>query len=70
MTRSDGILICGKCRDPLIKKPLVNPRQIFGLFAASAFLAPLLLMIVFVVKDFNNEKLPSNSESIVFLSYS
>tara|TARA_B100000700_G_scaffold296269_1_gene359964 strand:+ start:754 stop:966 length:213 start_codon:yes stop_codon:yes gene_type:complete len=69
MSRSDGVMICGQCRDPLIKKPLVNSRQIFGFFVASAFLTPLLLMIAFVIKDFNKEKHPGNAESIVHLSY-
>jgi len=64
-TRSDGILICGQCGDPLTRKPLINLRQICGLIAISAFLVPLLLMIVFAVQDFKNEKLPNNSKSLV-----
>ena len=64
-TRSDGILICGQCGDPLTKKTLINLRQIFGLIAISAFLLPLVLMIVFAVQDFKNEKLPNNSKSLV-----
>tara|TARA_Y100001968_G_C19151142_1_gene616236 strand:- start:356 stop:619 length:264 start_codon:yes stop_codon:yes gene_type:complete len=66
-TRSDGVLICGQCGDPLIKKSFINSRQIFGLFAATAFLAPLVIMIIFVVKDFTKEKLPKNTESYVIL---
>ena len=68
-TRSDGVLICVQCGDPLMKKPFVNPRQIFGLVAALAFLAPLLIMIIFVIKDFTREKLPNNSESLVLLNF-
>ena len=67
-TRTDGVLICGLCGDPLIKKPLINSRRIIGVVAASAFLAPLLIMIIFVVKDFTKEKLPMNSESLVLLA--
>ena len=67
-TRSDGVLICGLCGDPLIKKALINSRRIIGAVAASAFLAPLLIMIIFVVKDFTKEKLPNNSESFVLLT--
>ena len=52
-----------------MKKPFVNPRQIFGLVAALAFLAPLLIMIIFVIKDFTREKLPNNSESLVLLNF-
>ena len=67
-TRSDGVLICGLCGDPLIKKPLLNSRRIIGVVAASAFLAPLLIMIVFILQDLTDEKLPKNSESLVFLT--
>ena len=64
-TRSDGVLICGLCGDPLIKKPLLNSRRIIGVLATSAFLSPLLIMIIFVISDFPKEKLPNNSESLV-----
>ena len=67
-TRIDGALICGLCEEPLIKKPLLNPRRIFGVVAASAFLAPLLIMIIFVIKNFTKEQLPSNSESLALLN--
>ena len=67
-TRSDGVLICGLCGDPLIKKPLINSRRIIGILAASAFLTPLLIMIIFVIKDFTKETLPNNSESLVLLT--
>ena len=66
-TNSEGVLICGLCGDPLIKKPLVNLRQVFGLIAVSAFIAPLLIMIFFVINDFSDEKLPSNSLSSALL---
>ena len=67
-TSSDGVLICGLCGDPLIKMPLLNSRRIIGPVVASAFLSPLLLMIIFVIKDFSKEKLPNNSESLVLLT--
>ena len=67
-TNSEGVLICGQCGDPLIKKPLVNLKQIFGLIAVSAFIAPLLIMIFFVIKDFTDEKPPNNSLSTVLLN--
>tara|TARA_Y100001968_G_scaffold106731_1_gene96487 strand:- start:311 stop:571 length:261 start_codon:yes stop_codon:yes gene_type:complete len=66
-TKGDGVLICGLCGDPLVKKPFINSKQIFALFAASTFLAPLILMFIFVIKDLTKEKLPRNSESLVFL---
>ena len=67
-TNSDGVLICGLCGDPLVKKPLLNSRRIIGAVAASAFLAPLLIMIIFVINDFSKEKLPNNSDSLVLLT--
>ena len=61
-------MICGLCGDPLVKKPLLNSRRIIGVVGASAFLAPLLIMIIFVIKDVTNEKHPTNSQSLVFLT--
>ena len=61
-TRSDGIFICGQCGDPLIKKPFLNSRRIIGLIVTSAFLAPLIFMLTFVVKDLTREKIPNNYE--------
>ena len=51
-----------------MKKPLINSRRIFGIIAAFAFLAPLFITIIFVIKDFSREKLPNNYESVVHLS--
>ncbi len=66
-TRSDGVLICGQCEDPLIKRPFITLKTIFGFVAAFAFLAPLLIMIVIVLNDFRREKPPNNSELAVLL---
>tara|TARA_Y100001968_G_scaffold281399_1_gene278630 strand:- start:52 stop:306 length:255 start_codon:yes stop_codon:yes gene_type:complete len=66
-TRSDGIFICGQCGDPLMKKPLINLRQIFGLLAVMAFLSPLIIMTFFVVQDFTKEKFQNDSKSIDLL---
>ena len=65
---SDGVLTCGLCGDPLVKKPLLNSKRIIGVIAASAFLVPLLIMIMFVINDFTKEKHPNNSESLVLLT--
>ena len=64
-TNSDGVLICGQCGDPLMKKPLINTRQFFGLVAALSFLSPLLIMFVLAVNDFNHEKIQRNRETSV-----
>ena len=66
--RSDAVLICGQCGDPLIKKNLINSKRIIGLLVTSAFLAPLLTIFIFVVKDSTNEKLPINHESLGLLT--
>ena len=65
-TRVDGVLICGHCGDPLIRKTLINSRQFFGLITALVFVAPLLIMIIYILNDFTKETLPSNSESVVY----
>ena len=67
--RTDGVLICGQCGDPLIKKPLISLRQILGLLATSAFLIPFLLMLIIIIKDFTKYKIPSKSETLVLLSF-
>ncbi len=64
-TSSDGILICGLCGDPLVKKSLLISRRIFGLFAASLFLTPLLISVIFVLKNSTKEIQPRTSESLV-----
>tara|TARA_Y100001968_G_scaffold116339_1_gene105715 strand:+ start:130 stop:390 length:261 start_codon:yes stop_codon:yes gene_type:complete len=64
----DGVLVCGQCGDSLIKKPLLNSRRIIGTFVASVFLAPLLIMIVFIIRDLTEERLPNNSQSLVLLT--
>lgn len=66
-TRSDGVLICGQCGDPMIKKPVINPRQFFGWVALSAFLAPLFIMIALVINDISKERILNNSDSSAFL---
>ena len=68
-TRTDGVLICKQCGDPLMKKPLINSRKIIGLFASLAFLSPLLIKIIIAIKDFTQEKKPTNSELSVLLTF-
>tara|TARA_Y100001968_G_scaffold293506_1_gene299473 strand:- start:167 stop:427 length:261 start_codon:yes stop_codon:yes gene_type:complete len=67
-TSSDGVLICGQCGDPLVKKPLLDSRRIIGAVAASAFLAPFVIMIIFVIKDVSDERHLNNSEPLVLLT--
>ena len=61
-------MICGQCGDPLMRKPLINTKQIFAFIAVSAFLAPLFIMISFVLNDFNEEHKLIKSETLVRLN--
>ena len=67
-TKNDGVLICGQCGDQLIKKPILNSRQIISFIAASAFLVPLFIMIAFVFNDFNEENELRTYETLVLLT--
>ncbi len=67
-TSSDGLKVCGQCGDELIKVPIFKMTQLIGLIGASAFLIPLLLMIVFLVKDLNNQRINKSPEQIAFIS--
>ncbi len=67
-TRSDGVLICGLCGDPLLKKPLIKPTQSIALIAVLAFIAPLIMMVATFIND---QRKPSQSQSgapIAFLT--
>ena len=66
-TKIDGVLICNLCGDPLYKKPFINFRQIVGGILTFALLAPFLVILIFILKEFNKEELEKNSESIVQL---
>ena len=68
-TRCDEVLLCEECGEHLIKKPLIKPRQILGLFAATSFITPLLLMIAFLINDFTKENPPNDSKNLVLLFY-
>ena len=63
--KNDGILVCSQCGDPLIKKKIIYFKQIFGIFSALSFLAPLFILITFTFNDFRNEQLQKNSDSLV-----
>ena len=63
-TRHDGVVICGQCGDPLIKRPLIDTKRILGICVTATFIAPLLIMIIFVIKDLTNEEFKNNSEAL------
>ena len=66
-TKTDGVLICGLCGDPLVKKSFFNYRRIVGVLLALAFLSPLLVMIIFLLTLLKNDKMQDNSQSVVFV---
>ncbi len=49
--RSDGVMICGQCGDPLVKIFPIKPTQIFAFIAAFAFIAPSIMMIFTFIKE-------------------
>ena len=53
--RSDGIMVCGQCGDPLVKVPLIKVSQILALITASAFVAPFLIAVVLFLNDLYKE---------------
>ena len=55
--RSDGVMVCGQCGDPLVKIPLIKPTQIFALIVAFAFVAPLILIVFSYFHDSNRPQL-------------
>ncbi len=67
-TRSDGVLICGQCGDPLIKKNYINTKQIVGLILSLAFLFPLMITIISLVKESSYQKTLINSISLQLIA--
>ena len=65
--RSDGMMICGQCGDPLIKISVIKPTQIFALIAVSAFIAPLLITVFAFVQDLNQPQIKRNIQAISIL---
>ncbi|KGG11614.1 MULTISPECIES: hypothetical protein [Prochlorococcus] len=57
-------MVCGQCGDPLIKRSVVKPTQIFALIAATAMIAPFVFMVVSSLKNLNRRK-PQNSNGTI-----
>ena len=53
--RSDGVMVCGQCGEPLPKVPLIKPTQIIALIAVLSLIAPFILMIFDYVKELNRD---------------
>ena len=58
--RSDGVLVCGQCGDPLVKKHALKFTQLFAIIAVVAFITPLLFTIFASIQDLNRPKLRKN----------
>ncbi len=53
--RSDGVMVCGQCGEPLLKVPLIRPTQIIALIAVLSLIAPFILMIFDYMKELNRD---------------
>ena len=51
--RSDGVMICGLCDEPLLKTPFIKATQILALMATSAFVLPFIFLAITSLKDLN-----------------
>ena len=65
--RSDGVMVCGLCGDPLAKTFFIKPTQIFALLVSVAFVAPFIALVFSSFKDLNRQKPIGTSESIVLI---
>ena len=63
--RSDGVMICGHCGDPLVKVAPIKPTQIVALIATSAFIAPLLIMVFAFIQDLNKPEPRRNIQTMM-----
>tara|TARA_Y100001968_G_scaffold253050_1_gene238613 strand:- start:2269 stop:2544 length:276 start_codon:yes stop_codon:yes gene_type:complete len=62
--RPDGVMICGQCGDPLVRKSYIKPTQIFALIAATAFIAPFIFMVFSSLQDLNRPRPSRSNEPI------
>jgi len=67
--RSDGVLICVHCGDPLLRKSFFNLRQLFGFILIFAFFTPFLFMMFFIINDINENNNPLDYESLTLLAF-
>ncbi len=61
--RSDGVMICANCGDPVIKDYFFKPRRLVSIITILAFIAPWLIIILVFLKSSNKpqqKNLPDN----------
>ena len=46
-----GVLICGLCGDPLVKKPFIKIKQIVAIIATLSLLLPLIYTFFYLIKN-------------------
>ncbi len=68
--RSDGVMVCGQCGDPLIKTSLIRPTQIVALLVVSAFIAPLIMMLWAFIQGLNKSQPNDTLQGLAVLSKS
>ena len=48
---TSGVLICGLCGDPLVKKPFIKINQIIAIVASFSLVLPLVYIFIFLIKN-------------------
>ena len=68
--RSDGVMICGQCGDPLNKLPFIKATQVFAFIVASVFVTPLIVMLFAFFHDSyrSQPKRPLLSKAVILKS--
>ena len=66
--RSDGIMICGQCGDPLVKKTFIKPTQVFAIVAAAAFISPFILILFGSIQNLNAPSSQPSNDSMAMIT--
>ncbi len=69
--RDDGVMICGQCGDPLVEKKIIKSKQIFAMISITAFIAPLIMMVLTFIdnnNDSSEQSLAYSRQSITFIT--
>ena len=48
---TNGVLVCGLCGDPLVKKRFIKINQIVAIFASISLVLPLIYTFIFLIKN-------------------
>ncbi len=61
----DGILICGHCGDPLLKKKFFKPIKIISILIVAIFLSPFIFTIFQSIRSLKKQNYKNINENIV-----